>query len=257
MHHGKLPARTVTELVGAIASFPGGPAIKIPTLIMYGTADRLCPPAGSVMLGERIGARDTTLTPYDGLYHEILNEPEQEQVLEELCSWLAAHVAVRAELSDRADLSVPRSRRPAPRRSATMLPLPLLAVLPASAPWVDVAPVLDALVVPPELAPDEVETVAGDEPLVATLAVAAKVVMAADQHNRDRTATSPQTGQRRRRSRGGGDRAAAPGPRLGAETGAFAGGLAVELVGVHRRSSCSWIGSSTNEADDPPYQWCE
>jgi acylglycerol lipase len=98
VHHGKLPARTVTELASAIAAFPDAVgAITIPTLIMYGTVDRLCPPAGSVMLGERIGASDLTVTAYDGLYHEILNEPEQEQVLDELCSWLAARVAVRAE----------------------------------------------------------------------------------------------------------------------------------------------------------------
>jgi acylglycerol lipase len=48
------------------------------------------------MLGERIGAADKTVTPYDGLYHEILNEPEQEQVLDQMCTWLAAHVAVQA-----------------------------------------------------------------------------------------------------------------------------------------------------------------
>jgi acylglycerol lipase len=97
VHHGKLPARTVTELASAIESFPDGVrAITIPTLIMYGTDDRLCPPRGSVMLGERIGSADITVTPYDGLHHEILNEPEQEQVLDEMCTWLAARVAVHA-----------------------------------------------------------------------------------------------------------------------------------------------------------------
>jgi acylglycerol lipase len=91
VYHGKLPARTVAELARAIDSFPDGvPAITIPTLIMYGTADRLCPPQGSLMLAERIGATDKTLRAYDGLYHEILNEPEQERVLDDLCSWLAA-----------------------------------------------------------------------------------------------------------------------------------------------------------------------
>jgi len=92
-YHGKLPARTVAELAGAIESFPEGVGvITIPTLIMYGTADGLCPPQGSVMLSERIGAVDKTLTPYEGLYHEILNEPEQQQVMDEICSWLAAHL---------------------------------------------------------------------------------------------------------------------------------------------------------------------
>jgi acylglycerol lipase len=92
VHHGKLPVRTVAELAGAIERFPeSASAITVPTLIMYGTADRLCPPEGSVMLGERIGSSDKTLTPYDGLYHEILNEPEQDVVLDELSAWLGAH----------------------------------------------------------------------------------------------------------------------------------------------------------------------
>jgi acylglycerol lipase len=93
VHHGKLPARTAAELGAAIESFPSRvPEIKLPTLILYGTADGLCPTEGSVMLGERIGAREVTVKPYPGLYHEILNEPEREQVMDDLCAWLNAHV---------------------------------------------------------------------------------------------------------------------------------------------------------------------
>jgi acylglycerol lipase len=64
----------------------------VPTLIIYGTKDALAPPRGSEMLGERIGAADMTIKPYEGLYHEILNEPERETVLDDLCAWLDAHV---------------------------------------------------------------------------------------------------------------------------------------------------------------------
>jgi alpha-beta hydrolase superfamily lysophospholipase len=93
VHHGKLPARTVAELMAAGRRFPElAPRIHVPTLILYGTEDRLCPPSGSVMLGDRIGADDITIIPYEGLYHEILNEPEQERVLDDVCAWLNAHV---------------------------------------------------------------------------------------------------------------------------------------------------------------------
>ncbi len=93
VHHGKLPARTVAELMAAGQRFPKrAPEIGVPTLIMYGSEDRLCPPSGSVMLAERIGAADTTVKRYEGLYHEILNEPEQETVLADACEWLDAHV---------------------------------------------------------------------------------------------------------------------------------------------------------------------
>jgi alpha-beta hydrolase superfamily lysophospholipase len=98
VHHGKLPARTVVELAGAIEAFPDGVgSITVPTLIMYGTDDGLCPPEGSVMLSERIGSSDKTLTAYQGMYHEILNEPEREQVLDDLCSWLSARIGQPAE----------------------------------------------------------------------------------------------------------------------------------------------------------------
>jgi acylglycerol lipase len=97
VYHGKLPARTVLELAAAIESFPQAvSAITVPTLIMYGTADRLCPPRGSLMLAERIGSADKTLLPYEGLYHEILNEPEQARVLDDMCAWLANRVVAVA-----------------------------------------------------------------------------------------------------------------------------------------------------------------
>jgi lysophospholipase len=97
VHHGKVPARTAVQLADAVEGFPSAvAAITVPTLILYGTADGLCPPAGSVMLAERIGADDITVTAYDGLFHEILNEPERETVLEDLTGWLAARVGTPA-----------------------------------------------------------------------------------------------------------------------------------------------------------------
>lgn len=93
VHHARLPARTISELAGAVDSFPEAVrAIVVPTLIMYGSGDHLVPPAGSMMLNDRIGAADTTLKTYDGLYHEILNEPEQDTIMDDMCSWLRAHV---------------------------------------------------------------------------------------------------------------------------------------------------------------------
>ncbi len=93
VYHGKLPVRTVAELATAIESFPATvAALDLPTLILYGTADGLCPPAGSMMLAQRIGSADKTLKAYDGLYHEILNEPERDAVLQDICTWLQGHV---------------------------------------------------------------------------------------------------------------------------------------------------------------------
>ena len=91
VHHGKLPARTAAQLADAVASFPATVgSITVPTLILYGSADGLCPPAGSVMLADRLGSEDKSVRAYDGLFHEILNEPEREAVLDDIATWLAA-----------------------------------------------------------------------------------------------------------------------------------------------------------------------
>lgn len=90
--HRKLPARTVAELGGAIETMPERvPAITLPLLVMVGTGDEIVPPAGSRMVHERAGSEDKRLIEYEGLYHEILNEPEQDRVMDDLVGWLDAH----------------------------------------------------------------------------------------------------------------------------------------------------------------------
>lgn len=98
VHHGRIPARTGAEITNTVASFPDAVgAITTPTLILYGTADGLCPPSGSVMLAERIGAADIVVHAYEGLYHEVLNEPERETVLADLVGWLDQRALRRSE----------------------------------------------------------------------------------------------------------------------------------------------------------------
>jgi acylglycerol lipase len=90
-YHGKLAARTVAELSSAIDGYPDAvPDFELPMLVMHGTDDRLTPIAGSEMVMERAGSADKTFKRYDGLYHELLNEPEREQVLDDIADWLDA-----------------------------------------------------------------------------------------------------------------------------------------------------------------------
>ncbi len=91
---GKLPARTAAELNRATQSIQANLSrISQPILIMHGTQDRLVNPAGSKMVYERISSKDKTLKLYEGLYHEILNEPEKDQVLDDMIAWMGAHLA--------------------------------------------------------------------------------------------------------------------------------------------------------------------
>lgn len=64
--------------------------IDLPLLIMHGTDDALASPDGSRRLHDRAASLDKTLKLYDGLHHEILNEPEQLQVLADIVVWLDA-----------------------------------------------------------------------------------------------------------------------------------------------------------------------
>jgi alpha-beta hydrolase superfamily lysophospholipase len=93
IHQGGLPARTVHELSSAIATFSERtPTLTLPLLVMVGTGDRIVPPAASRMVHKRASSADKTLREYEGLYHEILNEPERAEVMDDLVGWLDAHV---------------------------------------------------------------------------------------------------------------------------------------------------------------------
>jgi alpha-beta hydrolase superfamily lysophospholipase len=66
---------------------------SLPLLIMHGLADRNTYPEGSRDFAEIAGKNnpDVTLKLWDGLYHEIHNEPEKEQVFEFMLQWLDGH----------------------------------------------------------------------------------------------------------------------------------------------------------------------
>lgn len=92
VHHAGLPARTVGELASTVGSFPERvPAITLPLLVMLGTADEIVPNEGGRMVHERAGSGDKTLEVYDGLYHEILFEPEWRAVCDDVIAWFGAH----------------------------------------------------------------------------------------------------------------------------------------------------------------------
>jgi alpha-beta hydrolase superfamily lysophospholipase len=97
VHHRPIPAGTVAEFLRHADSLPQELArVRVPVLIVWGTADGLCAPSGSAMVSEQIGSSDVTTIPYEGLYHEVLNEPERERVLADIVGWLQARVPARS-----------------------------------------------------------------------------------------------------------------------------------------------------------------
>ena len=66
--------------------------VRVPLLLLHGGADALTNPAGSQRFHDRVSSTDNTLRIYDGLAHEILNEPEQEQVMADIAAWIEARL---------------------------------------------------------------------------------------------------------------------------------------------------------------------
>ncbi len=88
INHGKMSARFVAELFSAMQLIQSRAAeVTLPVLIMHGSADSMTAPAGSQFLFDNVGSTDKTLELYPGLYHEIFNEPEREQVYADLLQW--------------------------------------------------------------------------------------------------------------------------------------------------------------------------
>ena len=91
---GKVPARTAHEMFKAIHSYPARVGLlTLPCLLMHGEADALVSAKLAAPLFEGIGSADKTVRIWPGLFHEIFNEPEREEVLGVTAHWLEAHAA--------------------------------------------------------------------------------------------------------------------------------------------------------------------
>jgi len=91
--HGKTSARLSAEMLRAIMRVNHEmDQIVLPVFILQGSEDKLADPKGAEILYENVRSEDKTLKVYDGLYHEVFNEPEHSQVLADVETWLAAHL---------------------------------------------------------------------------------------------------------------------------------------------------------------------
>jgi acylglycerol lipase len=92
-YHGRIRVRTGAEVITAVERINRLlPTVTVPILVMHGSSDRLASPTGSEIVATHVGSLDLTHKVYEGLYHEIFNEPEQDAVLDDVVAWLDAHV---------------------------------------------------------------------------------------------------------------------------------------------------------------------
>lgn len=91
--HDRISARLFVDTLDAgYWALAHAAALKIPLLLMHGSEDRLTSAGASREFAEQAGSV-CSLKIWEGLYHEIHNEPEQVEVFEYLQNWLDKMVA--------------------------------------------------------------------------------------------------------------------------------------------------------------------
>ena len=93
VYNGKITVRMSAEMNAAIKRVGKEvSSINLPVLILHGGEDKIVDPACSDFLYNGVASEDKKLIVYDGFFHEIFNEPEQDQVFTDMLNWLNQHI---------------------------------------------------------------------------------------------------------------------------------------------------------------------
>lgn len=86
--HDKLSARLGLDLLNSGEwALAHAKELSLPLLLMHGGGDRITSPQASEEFARAAG-KNCTLKIWDGLYHEIHNEPEKAEVLTNMATWI-------------------------------------------------------------------------------------------------------------------------------------------------------------------------
>jgi len=87
--HEVQPTKLVAELVRSDERLKKEiPQIKLPLLILHGTADKATKASGSQFFFDKAGSSDKTLKLYEGYYHDLLNDVGKERVMGDILGWI-------------------------------------------------------------------------------------------------------------------------------------------------------------------------
>jgi acylglycerol lipase len=89
MFQGRFTVRVAAEIHRAMRCVAEQAAsLRVPLLVLHGSQDRVCKPAGCRALYEKAAATDKTFHLYEGFFHEVFDEPGRDRVLADLIAWL-------------------------------------------------------------------------------------------------------------------------------------------------------------------------
>ncbi|PKA61549.1 hypothetical protein AXF42_Ash018837 [Apostasia shenzhenica] len=66
--------------------------ITVPFIVLHGTADTVTDPDGSKKLYNQASSADKNIMLYDDLLHDLLFEPERDEIAENIMKWLRARI---------------------------------------------------------------------------------------------------------------------------------------------------------------------
>ena len=90
--HAKMPAGTGAALLSSSEHYATMlHTLSVPLLVVHGSEDKLVSVESGKAAHRLAGSADKTIKIYDGLYHEVFNEPEHPAVLADMADWLDAH----------------------------------------------------------------------------------------------------------------------------------------------------------------------
>jgi len=90
VYHGAFKRPTLNAMRAALAAIDAGRGFgSLPTLWIHGGDDQLVPVDGSSAGLAKLRGSDFTQRIYDGARHEVLNETNQAEVLDDVCAFIA------------------------------------------------------------------------------------------------------------------------------------------------------------------------
>jgi alpha-beta hydrolase superfamily lysophospholipase len=96
--HSKMSARMFSSLYAAgLWALDHASEFPLPLLLMHGGADRITSAQASREFAAK--APDCTFKIWDGWYHEIHNEPEQQQIFAAITGWLNQRLSATEQVS--------------------------------------------------------------------------------------------------------------------------------------------------------------
>ncbi|MFM1982837.1 MAG: hypothetical protein RJB22_1556 [Pseudomonadota bacterium] len=94
VHKGKMSARMAAEMLDAMEHLQANAGqIRIPLLIAHGSEDKLAAAEGGRRLSDLVSSTDKEFRLLKGMYHEIFNEPERDDVIDGVLSWIDQRIS--------------------------------------------------------------------------------------------------------------------------------------------------------------------